>query len=117
LRVRGGDYRIIYTVADDVLLVVVMTLGPSATSVTGDERTVADAADPRHLQRCARATDLIVLLGVVSVVAAALLGCSARIRWPVDRLLMLAGVVAVRLIALRVRLLLGTEVRLTAAVQ
>ncbi len=29
LRVRGGDYRIIYTAADDVLLVVVMTLGPS----------------------------------------------------------------------------------------
>jgi mRNA interferase RelE/StbE len=27
LRVRVGDYRIIYTVADDVLLVVVVTLG------------------------------------------------------------------------------------------
>lgn len=27
LRVRIGDYRIIYTVADDVLLVVVVTLG------------------------------------------------------------------------------------------
>ena len=27
LRVRAGDYRIIYTVADDVLLVVVVTLG------------------------------------------------------------------------------------------
>ena len=26
-RVRVGDYRIIYTVADDVLLVVVVTLG------------------------------------------------------------------------------------------
>jgi len=27
LRVRVGDYRIIYTVADEVLLVVVITLG------------------------------------------------------------------------------------------
>jgi len=27
MRVRVGDYRIIYTVADDVLLVVVVTLG------------------------------------------------------------------------------------------
>lgn len=27
LRVRVGDYRIIYTVADDVLLIVVVTLG------------------------------------------------------------------------------------------
>jgi len=27
LRVRVGDYRVIYTVADDVLLVVVVTLG------------------------------------------------------------------------------------------
>jgi mRNA interferase RelE/StbE len=27
LRVRIGDYRILYTVADDVLLVVVITLG------------------------------------------------------------------------------------------
>jgi len=27
LRVRVGDYRIIYVVADDVLLVVVVTLG------------------------------------------------------------------------------------------
>ena len=27
LRVRVGDYRIIYTVADDVLLVVVVTIG------------------------------------------------------------------------------------------
>lgn len=27
LRVRVGDYRIIYTIADDVLLVVVVTLG------------------------------------------------------------------------------------------
>jgi len=27
LRLRVGDYRIIYTVADDVLLVVVVTLG------------------------------------------------------------------------------------------
>ncbi len=27
LRVRAGDYRIIYTIADDVLLVVVVTLG------------------------------------------------------------------------------------------
>jgi len=27
LRVRVGDYRIIYTVADDVLLVVVVTVG------------------------------------------------------------------------------------------
>jgi len=27
LRVRVGDYRIIYTVADDVLLVIVVTLG------------------------------------------------------------------------------------------
>jgi mRNA interferase RelE/StbE len=27
LRVRVGDYRIIYTVADDMLLVVVVTLG------------------------------------------------------------------------------------------
>jgi len=27
LRVRVGDYRIIYTVADDVLVVVVVTLG------------------------------------------------------------------------------------------
>lgn len=27
LRVRGGDYRIIYTVEDDVLLVVVVTPG------------------------------------------------------------------------------------------
>ncbi len=27
LRVRVGDYRIMYTVADDVLLVVVVTLG------------------------------------------------------------------------------------------
>jgi mRNA interferase RelE/StbE len=27
LRVRVGDYRILYTVADDVLLVVVITLG------------------------------------------------------------------------------------------
>jgi mRNA interferase RelE/StbE len=27
LRVRVGDYRIIYTVSDDVLLVVVVTLG------------------------------------------------------------------------------------------
>lgn len=27
LRVRIGDYRILYTVADDVLLVVVVTLG------------------------------------------------------------------------------------------
>lgn len=27
LRVRVGDYRIVYTVADDVLLVVVVTLG------------------------------------------------------------------------------------------
>jgi len=27
LRVRVGDHRIIYTVADDVLLVVVVTLG------------------------------------------------------------------------------------------
>lgn len=27
LRVRVGDYRIIYTVIDDVLLVVVVTLG------------------------------------------------------------------------------------------
>ena len=27
LRVRAGDYRIIYTVHDDVLLVVVVTLG------------------------------------------------------------------------------------------
>lgn len=27
LRVRAGDYRIIYTVEDDVLLVVVVTLG------------------------------------------------------------------------------------------
>jgi mRNA interferase RelE/StbE len=27
LRVRVGDYRITYTVADDVLLVVVVTLG------------------------------------------------------------------------------------------
>jgi len=27
LRVRVGDYRIIYTVADDVLLVVVVALG------------------------------------------------------------------------------------------
>ncbi len=27
LRVRVGDYRILYTVADDVLLVVVVTLG------------------------------------------------------------------------------------------
>jgi mRNA interferase RelE/StbE len=27
LRVRVGDYRIIYTVADDVLLVVVLTVG------------------------------------------------------------------------------------------
>lgn len=27
LRVRVGDYRLIYTVADDVLLVVVVTLG------------------------------------------------------------------------------------------
>ncbi len=26
-RVRVGDYRIIYTVADDVLLIVVVTLG------------------------------------------------------------------------------------------
>ena len=27
LRVRVGDYRIIYTIADDVLLVVVVTIG------------------------------------------------------------------------------------------
>lgn len=27
LRVRAGDYRILYTVADDVLLVVVVTVG------------------------------------------------------------------------------------------
>ncbi len=27
LRVRVGDYRILYTVADDVLLIVVVTLG------------------------------------------------------------------------------------------
>jgi len=27
LRVRVGDYRIIYTVQDDILLVVVVTLG------------------------------------------------------------------------------------------
>ena len=27
LRVRVGDYRIIYTVADDVLLIVVVTIG------------------------------------------------------------------------------------------
>lgn len=27
LRVRVGDYRIVYTIADDVLLVVVVTLG------------------------------------------------------------------------------------------
>lgn len=27
LRVRVGDYRIIYTVADDVLLVVIVALG------------------------------------------------------------------------------------------
>lgn len=27
LRIRVGDYRIIYTVADDVLLIVVVTLG------------------------------------------------------------------------------------------
>jgi mRNA interferase RelE/StbE len=27
LRVRVGDYRIIYTIADDVLLIVVVTLG------------------------------------------------------------------------------------------
>jgi mRNA interferase RelE/StbE len=27
LRVRVGDYRIVYTVADDVLLIVVVTVG------------------------------------------------------------------------------------------
>jgi mRNA interferase RelE/StbE len=31
LRVRVGDYRILYTVADDVLLVVVVTLGHRGT--------------------------------------------------------------------------------------
>lgn len=32
LRVRVGDYRIIYTVEDDLLLVVVVTLGIGASS-------------------------------------------------------------------------------------
>jgi len=31
LRVRVGDYRVIYTVHDDVLLVVVVTVGPRSS--------------------------------------------------------------------------------------
>ncbi len=83
--------------------------------MTGDERTVANAADPRHFQRAARAKDLVVLLGIVSVVAAALL--LAALLGPAGLLIgllikgrLLAGVVGTGLIALEVGLLLGVEV-------